>query len=205
MSTSSVPQGFLGEFSSNQRIAVAVGITVIHTTVIISLFYNELSQWWFLTYITTASLITAIIPFLATAPVIKLRYKSQSMDSYLTTLSESSDEPIASEIELTPDVLQKLPNDVSNPDSVKVIDEELLDHVDGEEFDPVDADVRGVIAIGFASLPIVISGPVSGILLGGITTTILGFVFGVVASAIVLQQHRAMTEIIAYTPKAIDS
>jgi hypothetical protein len=133
-------------------------------------------------------------------------YEDEGLISYFETLSESTDETttVAAEIELTPEVRQQLPKEVSDPDSVKVIDEELLDYVDGEEFDPVDADTRGVVAIGFASLLIVFSAPIVGILIEGMVSVLIGFLCGMVALWVVLQQHRDMVDLIEYTLKSID-
>lgn len=201
------PQGILHKFSSNQRLVVGAGITFVHAAIIVFFLLDDVPQWLFLAYTVTPSLVTAFVPFLITRPVIERIYEDESLTSYLETLSETTDEstPIAAEIELTPEVRQQLPDEVSDPDSVKIIDEELLDHVDGEEFDPVDADVRGVVAIAFASLLIVVSAPIIGTLIGGVVSILIGVVCGLVALWIVLQQHRDMVDLIEYTPKSIDT
>lgn len=207
MPSSKISQGLLHKFSNNQRLVVGGAITFVHASIVAVLLFDNVPRWHFLVYTITPSLITAIVPFLITSSVIERIYKNESLNSYFKTLSETTDEttPIATEIELTPEVRQQLPEEVSDPDSVKVIDEELLDHVDGEEFDPVDADTRGVVAIGFASLLIVFSAPIVGIVLEGMISTLIGFLCGLGASWIVLQQHRDMLDLIEYTPKTIDS
>jgi chromosome condensin MukBEF complex kleisin-like MukF subunit len=53
-------------------------------------------------------------------------------------LAESTGEiPEAVEVEITDEIREQLPAEVEDPESVKLVDEELLEHVDGEEFDPV--------------------------------------------------------------------
>jgi len=207
MPSSTISQGVLHKFSSNQRLVVGAGITFVHASITVFLLLDDVPQWRFLAYTVTPSLVTAFVPFLVTRSVIERIYEDESLISYLETLSETTDEstPIAAEIELTPVVRQQLPEEVSEPDSVKVIDEELLDHIDGEEFDPVDADSRGVVAIAFASLLIVVSAPIIGILIDGLVPTLTGVVCGLVASWIVLQQHRDMLDLIEYMPQSIDT
>lgn len=206
MPSSTMSRGLLQQFSDNQRLAVGVAITLVHASILSILFYENISRLHLFVYTVTPGLITAIVPFLITSLVIEHVYEDASLHSYFKTLSESTDEttPVAAEIELTPELRQELPEEVSDPDSVKIIEEGLLDHVDGEEFDPVDADTRGVVAIGFASLLIVFSAPVVGMLLEGLASTLIGFLCGLVASGIVLQQHRDMRDLIEYTPKSIN-
>jgi len=207
MPPSTISQGVLRKFSSNQRLVVGAGIASVYASIVVFLLLDNIPKWRFLVYTIIPSLVTAFVPFLVTRSVIKRIYEDKSLISYLETLSETTNDstPIAAEIELTPEVRQQLPEEVSDSDSVQVIDEELLDHVDGEEFDPIDADARGVVAVAFASLFIVVSAPVVGFLISGIISTFTGFICGLVASWVVLQQHRDMIDLIEYTPKSIDT
>ncbi|SDR42569.1 hypothetical protein [Natronobacterium texcoconense] len=206
MPSSDIPQGVLHKFSSNQRLVVGTAITFVHASIVVILFLDNVPKWRFLVYTGTPSLIIAIIPFLITRSVIERIYEDESLISYLETLSDTTGDStsVAAEIELTPEVRQQLPEEVADPDSVKVIDGELLDHVDGEEFDSVDADTRGVVAIAFSSLLIVVSAPIVGVLIDGMISTLIGFLCGMVALWIVLQQHRDMIGLIEYTPKSIN-
>jgi hypothetical protein len=142
---------------------------------------------------------------LVTGTVIKRIYTEESLESFLRTLAESTGEiPEAVEVEITDEIREQLPAEVEDPDSVKLVDEELLEHVDGEEFDPVDKDTRGVVAMAFSLILIVPSAPTVGLILGGIIPPVSGVVTALIAARLVLQQHREISELIEYTPYTIN-
>lgn len=206
MSSATLPKSLFGEFARNQRLVVGAVITFIHASIIGFLILESPKQWQFIFYVSIPPLITVIVPFIITEKVIKWFYTEESLESHLRTLSETTgDIPEAVEVEQTPAVLDELPEELEDPDSVKVVDEELLDHVDGEEFDPVDADARGVVAIAFASTLIIPSALILGTLLGGLVPFLFGVVIALLAAWVVLQQHRDMIELIEYTPYTIDT
>jgi hypothetical protein len=128
MPSSTISRGLLHKFSHNQRLVVGAAISFVHASVVITLLFNQVPRWRFVIYTVTPTLITVIVPFLITSSVIERMYEDEGLISYFETLSESTDETttVAAEIELTPEVRQQLPKEVSDPDSVKVIDEELL-------------------------------------------------------------------------------
>lgn len=205
MSSESLPQGLFSEFAGNQRLVVGAIISFIHASAVILLLFENPTQWQFFVYASIPTLVTVVIPFLATGSIIKRIYTEESLESYLRTLSETTGEiPEAVEVEVTDEVREQLPDEVEDPDSVKLLDEELLGHVDGEEFDPVDKDTRGVVAMAFSLILIAPSAPTVGLILGGIIPPVIGVVTALVAARLVLQQHREMSELIEYTPYTIN-
>lgn len=206
MSSASLPHSLLGEFARNQRLVVGAVITFIHTSLISFLLLENPSQPELLIFVSLPTLLTIVIPFLITEKVIMRFCKEESLEAHLRTLAKTTGEtPEAVEVELSADAQEDLPEELEEPDSVKIVDEELLDHVDGDVFDPIDADARGVVAIGFASILIIPSAPILGILLDGMIPILIGAVIAVLAGWLVLQQHRDMVELIEYTPYTVDT
>lgn len=205
MSSKSIPQGLFSEFAGNQRLVVGAVISFIHASVVILLLFENPTQRQFFLYASIPTLVTVVIPFLVTGTVIKRIYPEESLESYLRSLTETTGEiPEAVEVEITDEVRARLPSEVEDPDSVKVVNEELLEHVDGEEFDPVDKDTRGIVAMAFSLLLVVISAPTVGLIVGGIIPPVIGLITSLIAAWLVLQQHREMTELIEYTPHSIN-
>jgi len=205
MSSESLPQGLFSEFAGNQRLVVGAVISFIHASAVILLLLKNPTQWQFFVYASIPTLVTVVIPFLVTGTVIKRIYTEESLESFLRTLAESTGEiPEAVEVEITDEIREQLPAEVEDPDSVKLVDEELLEHVDGEEFDPVDKDTRGVVAMAFSLILIVPSAPTVGLILGGIIPPVSGVVTALIAARLVLQQHREISELIEYTPYTIN-
>lgn len=205
MSSESLPQGLFSEFASNQRLVVGAVISFIHASAVILLLFENPTQWQFFVYSSIPTLATVIIPFLVTGTVIKRIYTEESLESYLRTLAETTGEiPEAVEVEITDEVREQLPAEVEDADSVKLVNEELLEHVDGEEFDPVDKDTRGVVAMAFSLILIVPSAPTAGLIIGGMIPPVIGVVTALIAARLVLQQHREMSELIEYTPYTIN-
>jgi hypothetical protein len=205
MSSESLPQGLFSEFAGNQRLVVGAVISFIHASAVILLLLKNPTQWQFFVYASIPTLVTVVIPFLVTGTFIKGIYTEESLESFLRTLAESTGEiPEAVEVEITDEIREQLPAEVEDPDSVKLVDEELLEHVDGEEFDPVDKDTRGVVAMAFSLILIVPSAPTVGLILGGIIPPVSGVVTALIAARLVLQQHREISELIEYTPYTIN-
>ena len=205
MSSKSIPQGLFSEFAGNKRLVVGAVISFIHASVVILLLFENPTQWQFFLYASIPTLVTVVIPFLITGTVINRIYPEESLESYLRSLAETTGEiPEAVDVEITDEVRERLPAELENPDSVKLVDEELLDHVDVKEFDPVDKDIRGVVAMAFSLLLIVISAPTVGLIVGGMIPPVIGVVTSLIAAWLVLKQHREMTELIDYTSHTIN-
>lgn len=141
-----------------------------------------------------------------TSAILNRFYEPLQAKSYFNILDNSTDETDSIyEVVEEDEVPTELPNDIQNPDRIVRVNEELFEHIDGDQYDTVDADARGVIIAMISGLIIFLTAPLIGFLAFKSLGVILGIVLSAVSLALVLYQYQEMVDVIEYSSQEVQS
>lgn len=189
----------------NSKMAVAGGLLTCYTLGVLFLIVNDPSRTQLaMTIFATVTAVT-LVPYVATSLIMTKILEPKIVQSYLESLSIATDDStsIFKEVDGIDDILAEINEEIEDSSTIMQVDESLFDHIPGEDYDNIDTDARGTLALGISATVIGLSAPFVGFYLWKFPGTMTGLAGSFLCLWLTARMYNTMKDIIEYAPKNI--